>query len=100
MSTFPSPLNHEGTFVPGADSPAKAAPAAASASGGGHSRAANRLVLASVFPEALPRRSTGSAVSPFSRNRSLSQALDDAFQRFYTNPFEEWLGGLLGRFRR
>jgi hypothetical protein len=48
-----------------------------------------------------PIGSTGRmAVSPFSRNRSLSQVLDDAFRRCYSNPIEEWLGGLIGRFRR
>ncbi len=86
---------------------------------------ATAFVLASTFEEAVPSMwpsmrpsmgpflafprvavpppigSTGrTAVSPFSRNRSLSQVLDDAFRRFYANPLEEWLGGLIGRFRR
>jgi len=46
------------------------------------------------------RRESTAEMSPFPRKRSLQRVLDDAYARFYTNPFEEWWGGLWGRFRR
>ena len=37
---------------------------------------------------------------PFSEHRPLQRVLDDAFAQSYTRPFEGWLEGILGRFKR